>query len=168
MTLKVKVNDPHFQYQLQESQEVYLVNLAQSTTSYPADKPNFIEFWDKKAKMTLKVTVNDLHFQSQPRVSRDACLVQIWWFQLKSVTSYHAEKEKFMYRQTNRPTDGLRDRQRQSNYHFSLKGQRVKRGWFVFIIITALPLTIFDQNLVYVIGSFLHKHTCYYQKTYIY
>ena len=39
------------------------------------------------AKMTLKVKVNDLQFQCQPRVSDDACLVQIWWFYPKSVTS---------------------------------------------------------------------------------
>ena len=53
------------------------------------------------AKMTLKVKVNDLHFQYHLRVSHDACLAQIWWFQLKSVTSYHANKVKF--------TDGRTD-----------------------------------------------------------
>ena len=52
--------------------------------------------------MTLKVKVNDLHFQYPLRVSHDACLVQIWWFQLKSVTSYLADKVKF--------TDGHIDR----------------------------------------------------------
>ena len=50
-----------------------------------------------------KVKVNELHFQYQSRVSHDACLVQIWWFQLKSVTSYRADKVKF--------TDGRTDRQ---------------------------------------------------------
>ena len=34
-------------------------------TSYRADKPNFLEFWVKIAKMTLKVRMNDLHFQYQ-------------------------------------------------------------------------------------------------------
>ena len=63
--------------------------------SYCADKPKFLEVWVKMAKMTLKVKDNDLHFQYQLRVSHDACLVQIWWFQLKSVTSYRAEKWKF-------------------------------------------------------------------------
>ena len=48
--------------------------------SYRMDKPKFLKFWVKMAKMTLKVKVNDLHFQYQPRVSQDACLVQIWWF----------------------------------------------------------------------------------------
>ena len=48
--------------------------------SYRADKPNFLKFYVKMAKMTLKVKVNDLHFQYQPRVSQEACLVQIWWF----------------------------------------------------------------------------------------
>ena len=69
-------------------------------TSYCADKPKFLEFWVKMAKMTLTVKVNDPYFQYQPRVSYDACLVQIWWFQLKSVTSYRADKVKFTYRQT--------------------------------------------------------------------
>ena len=57
-------------------------------------------------KMTLKVKVNDLHFQYQPRVSQDACFVQIWWFQLKPVTSYPADKVKFTDRRTDGRTDG--------------------------------------------------------------
>ena len=63
------------------------------------------------AKMTLKVKVNDLHFQYQPRVSRDACLEQIWWFQLKAVTSYRADKVKFTDGRTDRQTDGRTGRQ---------------------------------------------------------
>ena len=66
-------------------------------TSYRTGKPNF-----KMARMTIKVTVNDPHFQHQLRVSHYACFVQIWWFQLKSVTSYRADKVKF----TDRQTDG--------------------------------------------------------------
>ena len=57
MTLKVKVND------------------FKSMTSYRTNKPNFLEYWVKMAKMTLKVKVNYLHFRYQPRVSQDACLV---------------------------------------------------------------------------------------------
>ena len=82
-----------------------LVILAQTMTSYCADKPNFLEFSVKMAKMILKVTVNDLQFQYQPSVSQDACLVQIWWFQLKFVTSYGVDKVKF----TDRWTDGRTD-----------------------------------------------------------
>ena len=52
-------------------------------------------------KMTFKVKVNDLHFQYQLRVSQAAYSVQIWWLQLKSVTSYRADKQKF--------TDGRMD-----------------------------------------------------------
>ena len=48
------------------------------------------------------------NFQYQLRVSQDVSLVQIWWFQLKSVTSYRADKVKF----TDRQTDG-QCRQRQ-------------------------------------------------------
>ena len=39
---------------------------------------------------------NDPYFQYQLRVSQDIMLVQIWWFSLKSVKSYHADKVKFM------------------------------------------------------------------------
>ena len=59
------------------------------------DKPNFLEFWVKMAKMTLKVKVNDLHFQYQLRVSQYACLEQIWWSQVKPVMSYRADKVRF-------------------------------------------------------------------------
>ena len=90
-TLKVNVNDPHFQYLLRESQDEYLVQiwwfLLKSVASYCADKPNFLEFWVKTAKMNMKIRVNDPYFQYQLRVSQDACLVQIWWFQPKWVTS---------------------------------------------------------------------------------
>ena len=68
--------------------------------SYHTDNPNFLEFGVKTAKMTLKVMINDLHFRYQMRVSRDACLVQIWWLQLKSVTSYRVDKVKFTLGQT--------------------------------------------------------------------
>ena len=48
MALKVKVNDPHFQYQLRESQDAYLVQFGDSSwnsnASYHMDKPNFLEF----------------------------------------------------------------------------------------------------------------------------
>ena len=74
--------------------------------SYRAYKLTFLEFWVKMAKMTWKVKVNDPYFQYQPRVSHDASLVPSWWFQLKSVTSYRADKEKF----TDGRTDGQTDR----------------------------------------------------------
>ena len=61
------------------------------------------------AKTTVKVKVNDLHFQYQPSVTKDACLVQIWWFQLKSVTSYRADKVKFTERQADGQTDRRTD-----------------------------------------------------------
>ena len=102
--------------------------------SYQVDKPNFQEFWVKMAKMTLKVKVNDPYFQYQTRVFQDACLVQIWWFQLKSVMSYHADKVKFTDGQTDgrrycifhisiRWTDGRKDRCSQWQYPFGLKAK---------------------------------------------
>ena len=89
---------------------------------YHEDKPNFLEFWVRMAKMILKVKVNDPYFKYQLRVSHDASLVQTWWFQLKSVTSYCADKVKF----TDGRTEEQMDRQRQWQYPFSLKGQGVK------------------------------------------
>ena len=110
-------------------------------TSYHADKPNFLEFWVKMAKMTLKVKANDPYFQYQPRVSHDACLVQIWWFHLKSVTSYRADKVNFM--------DGRMDRRRQRQYPFSLKGQGVKKD--PVITITRFNSIVFViENVKYV------------------
>ena len=47
-------------------------------------------------KITLKVKVNDLHFQHQLRVFHDACLVQIWLFYPKSMTSYRAENPNYL------------------------------------------------------------------------
>ena len=117
MTLMVKVNNLHFQYQPRVSQDACLVQIwgfqRESLTSYRVDKPNFQEFWVKMVKMTLKIKVSDLHFQYQPRVSQDASLVQIWWlrFQLKSVMSYHADKVlvKFTDGRTDRKMDGRTD-----------------------------------------------------------
>ena len=65
----------------------------------------------KFSKILSQNGQNDLegHFQYQPRVSQDACLVQIWWFQLKSVTSYHTDKVKLLDRQTGRRTDAGND-----------------------------------------------------------
>ena len=79
MTLQVKVNDPDFQYRLSVSQDACLGQIwwfqpKSVMMSYGEDKPNFLEFWVKMAKMTLKVKVNDSHFQYQSRVSHNACV----------------------------------------------------------------------------------------------
>ena len=47
------------------------------------------------AKIIMKVKDNDLHFQNQLGIADDASLVKIWWFWLKSLTSYHVDKLKF-------------------------------------------------------------------------
>ena len=95
-----------FSIQLELSNDACLVHIRwfqfKSVTSYYADKPNFLEFWVKMVKLTLMVKVNDLHFKYQLRISHDARLVQIWWFQLKSVTIYHADKVKLTDGQTDR------------------------------------------------------------------
>ena len=56
-------------------------------------------FLSQNGQMTLKVKVNDSHFEYQLRVSQEAYLVQICWFQLKSIISYHMD----------RPQDGQND-----------------------------------------------------------
>ena len=50
----------------------------------------------------MKVKVNNIH---QVRVFYDAYLVQIWWFQLKPVTSCCADKVKFTARRTDTGND---------------------------------------------------------------
>ena len=50
----------------------------------------------KNGQMTLKIKINDPYFQYQTRISQDARLVQIWWFQPKSVMSYCADKPNFL------------------------------------------------------------------------
>ena len=104
ITLKDKVNEPHFQYQPRVSQDACLVQIwlfqAKSVRSYQECKPNFLEFQVKMAKMTLKVKISDPHIQYQLWIFNDACLVQIWWFQLKAVTGSLADNIKFTDRQT--------------------------------------------------------------------
>ena len=78
-------------------------------TSYHADKPNVLEIKVEIAEMTLKFKVNNLHFQYQPTVSKDACLMQIWWFYTKSVTSYRADNAKYTDRRTDGRTDAGND-----------------------------------------------------------
>ena len=51
---------------------------------------------NSESKITLKVIVNDPHFQYLPRVYQDACLMQICWFQPKSVKRYHMGKPDFL------------------------------------------------------------------------
>ena len=85
-----------------------LGNLAQIHQKLSRGQSNFLEFWVKMAKMTLKVKVNDPYFQYQPRVSLNVSLVQIWWFRLKSVTSYRADRVKFTDG-TDRRTDAGND-----------------------------------------------------------
>ena len=46
------------------------------------------------SKMTFETKVDGSHFQYQLTV-QNTCLVQIWWFHLKSVSSYSADKVKF-------------------------------------------------------------------------
>ena len=104
MTLKVKVNDPHFQYQPIVSQDACLVQIYDELSFWPAKFPRILS---KMANMTLKVKVNDPYFEYQPRETHDAYLMQIWWFQFKSETSYLRISE--VYGRTDRRTDAGND-----------------------------------------------------------
>ena len=67
ITLKVKVNDTYFPYQVRVSKDACLVLIwwsqPMSLMSYCTDKPNFLQFWVKMAKMTLKVKGNYTYFE---------------------------------------------------------------------------------------------------------
>ena len=104
--------------------------------------------------MTLNVMgndpVNDYHFQYQLRVCQNACLVQIWWFQLKFVTSYRVDNL------AGRRADGHTALQ----YSFSLKGQGVIRhswSWHTGIL-CSLWLLLFHH------GQDRHEHFNWYKK----
>ena len=58
--LKVKIND-HTSRKYHRMH--FFVQIWWFVTSYRADKPNFLEFWIKMAKMALKVRVSDPNFQ---------------------------------------------------------------------------------------------------------
>ena len=58
-------------------------------------QPNFPGIWSRNGQMTLKVKTNDPHFQYQLTVSQDACLVQIWWFQVKSLMKLSCHQPHF-------------------------------------------------------------------------
>ena len=55
--------------------------------------------WNSESKLPngkMVVTVNGPNFQYQMRESQNAYLVQIWWFQPKSITSYFADKSRIL------------------------------------------------------------------------
>ena len=81
MTLKVKVSDPHFQYQLIISQDACSVQIwyfkPKTLTSYCADQLNFLEFWVQNGQNDLECQGHEPNFKYQPKVSQDAFSVQI-------------------------------------------------------------------------------------------
>ena len=88
----------------------------------------FPRILSRNGQMTLKVKVSDPYFQYQLRVSQGACLVQIWWFQIKSVRSYSAGKVKLRSdRQTDGRMGGRTNRRRRWQNTFGLKGHGVKK-----------------------------------------
>ena len=56
----------------------------------------FLGIRSRNGQMTLKVKVIDPRFQYQPRTSQDAYLLQIWWFYVKSITTYRVDKPNFL------------------------------------------------------------------------
>ena len=68
-----------------------LVVLAQICEDLLSRQIKFPKILSQKSQNDLKA-----HFQYQTRVSQYACLVQIWWFNPKSVTSYCTVKPNFL------------------------------------------------------------------------
>ena len=62
-----------------------LVILFQSHDEFPRGQIEFPRIFSQNGQMTLKVKVNDPCLCYQPRVSHDACLMQICWFEPKSI-----------------------------------------------------------------------------------
>ena len=83
-----------------------------------------------KLALIIQVTIaSEWHCEFRPN-AHTACLVQIWWFQLKSVMSYRADKLKFadagqMDRQTDTGYDNTRTawKARGKNYDLYLPVQ---------------------------------------------
>ena len=69
MTLKIKVNDPHFQYQPRVFQHACLVQLSwfkPKYVSYCADKPNFLEFNTSQENPKMHVWFKFGDFSTNP------------------------------------------------------------------------------------------------------
>ena len=73
-----------------------------------ADKPNFLEFWVQNGQNDLEGKGQSPPFPIPTESIRNTCLVQIWWFQLKSVMSY-ADKVKLTDGQMDRRTNAGND-----------------------------------------------------------
>ena len=87
--------------------DVYLVIPAQICDELSHEQANFLEFW-------VKIDNQGRWPPFSVPAERIPCLAHIWWFQLKSVTSYRADKLNFT------------DRHSQRQYPFSLKRPRGK------------------------------------------
>ena len=72
-----------------------LVILSKLSCAY-ANFPRILSQMVKMSKVVFKFKVSNTNFQYQLRVIHDAYLVQLWWFQLQSVTRYRADKVKFL------------------------------------------------------------------------
>ena len=96
MTLKVKVDHFHFQYQTEGSLDTPFVQIwcknDKSTESYCPDKHILARISQFKSKITLKVKVDHTNFQYQAEGSLDTPFVQIWCKNDKSTESYCPDK----------------------------------------------------------------------------
>ena len=69
-------------------------------TTVKANGHNFLRILSQKGQNDFKDRGQSMTPFSIPTESFAGCMfVQIWWFQLKSVTSYHADQVKFTDRQ---------------------------------------------------------------------
>ena len=92
ITLKVKVNDSHFQYQSSVSQDACLVQIywfqSQICDDLLGGLADFIKLWVKMAKWPWRSRSMTYIFNTSWEYT---LIVQIWWFQLKSMMSYRAD-----------------------------------------------------------------------------
>ena len=116
MAMKVKVNDPRFQDHLRVFQDVKLVIPALICDELSSGQTEFLRILSQNDQIYLEGQWTPFSIVAES--IRDACLVQIQWFQLKSVT-LSCRQRKITEGQTNRQTGN-------NNTPVGLKGQRVK------------------------------------------
>ena len=92
------------QYQPRDCQDAYLMIVAQIHYIIQVIVRTSQKFKNSELKLSWRSrSMTSIFNTSQDhRISQDLCFEQIWWFQFKSVMSYHADKKKFTDGQTDR------------------------------------------------------------------
>ena len=128
--------------------------------SYSTDKPNFLEFYVKMAKMTLKVKVNDLHFQYQPRVSQNTYMFGANLVILAQIC------DELLHRQAKFPRilsqNGQNDLEGQGQWPpFSIPAESIPgRMFWAHLVIPAQTCDELSCGQSKVYGRLREKHRC--------